>query len=175
MRHVTGRDIHEAYLAVRSEEISTPVSSKKTWEDIDEHDRELYNAVARHISECQIQPFTVPLDEPPVTQQTYMEEVLRTYAGQDTWKDKLTLGALGLAGESGEVIDAIKKWLFAGHDLDALHLLEEVGDVLWYMALICSVFGWTFDDAIKMNIEKLRKRYPNGFESERSVNRQACG
>jgi NTP pyrophosphatase (non-canonical NTP hydrolase) len=117
--------------------------------------------------------FTLPLDEPPVTQRTYMEEVLRTYAGQDTWNDKLTIGALGLAGESGEVNDAIKKWLFAGHGLDAPHLLEEMGDVLWYMALICSAFGWTLDDAIKMNIEKLHKRYPNGFESERSVNRQA--
>jgi NTP pyrophosphatase (non-canonical NTP hydrolase) len=114
---------------------------------------------------------SIPLSEPPLSQQTYMEEVLRTYAGQDTSKDKLTLGALGLAGESGEVVDMVKKWLFQGHELDCLDLLDEMGDVLWYIALMCSAFGWTLDDAIRANVDKLHMRYPDGFTSERSVNR----
>ena len=115
--------------------------------------------------------FTVPLGEPLATKQEYAEEVLRTYAGEDTWKDKLTLGSLGLAGESGEVIDAIKKWLYAGHGIDPLHLLEEIGDVLWYLALMCTAFGWSLDDAIAANIRKLRNRFPDGFDPERSINR----
>lgn len=115
--------------------------------------------------------FTVSLGEPLITKEDYAEEVLRTYVGQDTWKDKLTLGSLGLAGESGEVIDVVKKWLYAGHGIDPLHLLEEMGDVLWYLALMCSAFGWTLDDAIRVNVDKLHKRFPDGFSAERSVNR----
>jgi len=115
--------------------------------------------------------FTIPLPGPLVTRQEYMEEVLRTYAGTGTQVDKLTLGALGLAGESGEVVDRVKKMLYQGHRLDALGLLEELGDVLWYIALMCNALGWTLDDALDLNVTKLRKRYPNGFEVERSVNR----
>jgi len=115
--------------------------------------------------------FTIPLPGPFVTRQEYMEEVLRTYAGTWTQIDKLTLGALGLAGESGEVVDRVKKMLYQGHRLDALGLLEELGDVLWYIALMCNALGWTLDDALDLNVTKLRKRYPNGFESERSINR----
>jgi NTP pyrophosphatase (non-canonical NTP hydrolase) len=102
----------------------------------------------------------------------YTEEVLRTYAGEDTLKDKLTLSALGLAGEAGEVIDLIKKWSFQGHPIDQDDLLSEIGDVLWYITLLCSVYGWTLDDAIAVNIEKLRKRYPGDFEAARSINRE---
>lgn len=104
--------------------------------------------------------------------QDYLAEVLRTYAGKDTDEDKLILSSLGLAGESGEVIDAIKKHLYAGHDLDSDALLKEIGDVLWYLALLCSVFGWTLDDALKANIDKLHRRFPDGFRVERSINRE---
>ena len=69
------------------------------------------------------------------------------------------------------MIDAVKKWLYAGHDIDPLDLLNEIGDVLWYLTLICSAFGWNLDYALEANIKKLRERYPNGFESERSINR----
>src|SRR6266700_4752566 len=88
---------------------------------------------------------TLVKGEHGMTGQDYLAEVLRTYAGEDTQKDKLTLGALGLAGEGGEVIDLIKKWSYAGHDLDTNDLLSELGDVLWYMALMCSAFGWTLE------------------------------
>lgn len=101
----------------------------------------------------------------------YTAEVLRTYAGADTPEEMLTLGSFGLAGESGEVIDVIKKWRFQGHALDRLDLLNELGDVLWYIALICSTFGYTLDDAMQANVEKLYRRYPDGFSSERSKER----
>ena len=113
---------------------------------------------------------TVPLGQ-IVTRQEYVDEVLRTYAGTGTQVDKLTLGALGLAGESGEVVDRVKKMLYQGHRLDAVGLLEELGDVLWYIALMCNALEWTLDDALDLNVRKLRERYPDGFEVERSVNR----
>jgi NTP pyrophosphatase (non-canonical NTP hydrolase) len=101
----------------------------------------------------------------------YQTEILRTYAGSDNPYEKLLLGALGLAGETGEVVDHIKKVQFAGHALDIEHLTEELGDVLWYAGLICSAVGCTLDDVMQMNVTKLRKRYPNGFDPERSINR----
>jgi NTP pyrophosphatase (non-canonical NTP hydrolase) len=113
----------------------------------------------------------IPLSKPLTVKHDYTQEVLRTYAGEDTCKEKLTLGSLGLAGESGEVIDAIKKWMFQGHDIDPLDLLNEIGDVLWYLTLMCSAFGYGLDYAIEANIKKLRKRYPNGFDSRQSINR----
>ena len=111
------------------------------------------------------------LTGPTIRKHDYMQEVLRTYAGNGTQMDKFTRGALGLAGESGEVVDMVKKMLYQGHRLEMLKLLEELGDVLWYIALMCDALEVTLDDAIGLNVRKLHRRYPNGFEVERSVNR----
>jgi NTP pyrophosphatase (non-canonical NTP hydrolase) len=102
----------------------------------------------------------------------YTTEVLRTYAGSDDLREKLCLGALGLGGESGEVIDLIKKALFQGHELDSNRFLDEVGDVLWYLALICDAFGYSLEAAMIRNVYKLRERYPDGFDTRRSINRE---
>jgi NTP pyrophosphatase (non-canonical NTP hydrolase) len=72
-----------------------------------------------------------------VDTETYMDEVLRTYAGSDGMVDQLSLGALGLAGEAGEVVEHVKKFLYWGHVLDASGLVDEIGDVLWYVVLLC--------------------------------------
>jgi NTP pyrophosphatase (non-canonical NTP hydrolase) len=96
---------------------------------------------------------------------------MRTYAGADTVIDKLNLGALGLAGESGEVIDQIKKHLFQGHEINQEKMLDELGDVLWYYMLILKAMGFTLQEVMGCNIEKLRRRYPSGFAVERSVSR----
>src|ERR1700690_1025958 len=101
----------------------------------------------------------------------YLIEVLRTYAGDDTPESKLCLGALGLAGETGEVVDVIKKALFAGHQIDADHMRRELGDVLWYYMLICHVFHFSLEEIMQENVRKLRQRYPHGFESQRSIER----
>jgi len=107
-----------------------------------------------------------------ITEQDYTREVLRTYAGApNSTLDKLTLGALGLAGESGEVIDMIKKRLFQGHEIDQEKLLDELGDVYWYYTLILQAMGYSLQEVMRCSIEKLRRRYPDGFEIERSVNR----
>ncbi len=86
--------------------------------------------------------------------------------------DKQTLGALGLAGEAGEVVDAIKKWSYHGHLLDQKARLVEMGDVLWYLVLIGSVFGWELEQMVEANVAKLHKRYPYGFEVAPSVGRE---
>jgi NTP pyrophosphatase (non-canonical NTP hydrolase) len=73
--------------------------------------------------------------------------------------------ASGLAGEAGEVIDSVKKMVFHEHGIDIIELQKELGDVLWYVAAICSVVGLHLDDVMGLNIAKLNKRYPNGYSS----------
>lgn len=77
----------------------------------------------------------------------------------------------GLAGETGEVNDMIKKWIYHGHLLDEQALKKELGDVCWYLALMCNGFGFELEEIIQMNIEKLKKRYPDGFSEQASINR----
>ena len=86
--------------------------------------------------------------------------------------DRLIDGLMGLNGEAGEAIDIVKKYLFHGHELDKIHLAKELGDVAWYLAVTADVIGYSLEDILKMNIDKLRKRYPEGFDPERSINRK---
>ncbi len=85
--------------------------------------------------------------------------------------DHILNGLMGLNGEAGECIDILKKYFFQGHELDKGKLIDELGDVLWYIAETCEGIGVTMEEVAIRNIEKLKKRYPNGFETERSVKR----
>lgn len=86
--------------------------------------------------------------------------------------DHLFNGMLGLAGEVGECSDLVKKCFFQdGRDIKEA-LLDELGDVMWYLAEAISAMGWDMESVAKHNIDKLRKRYPEGFESERSLHRE---
>ena len=87
-------------------------------------------------------------------------------------KDVLINGVMGLCGESGEAIDIVKKWLAQGHELDKERLAKELGDICWYLAETATALGLSLEDIMAANIEKLRKRYPEGFDTQRSVNRQ---
>lgn len=80
--------------------------------------------------------------------------------------------AMGLSSESGEFADEIRKHIFQGHGLDYTHLAEELGDVAWFLAMAANALGYSLSDIFRMNIEKLIKRYPEGFDPERSVNRE---
>ena len=80
---------------------------------------------------------------------------------------------LGLAGEVGELNDMIKKWVFHEKELDETHLKKELGDVMWYVAMMCQSMGWELDDVLQMNIEKLIARYPEGFDVDRANHREA--
>ena len=87
-------------------------------------------------------------------------------------KDVLINGVMGLCGESGEVIDIVKKHLAQGHELDKEKIIKELGDVAWYMAEIATVLDVELEDVLVQNIEKLKKRYPEGFSTEKSINRE---
>lgn len=79
---------------------------------------------------------------------------------------------LGLSGEVGEFNDMIKKWIFHEKDLDEEHLKKECGDIMWYIAMMCHAFQWDLDEIMQINIDKLKTRYPEGFDVVRSNNRE---
>ena len=88
-------------------------------------------------------------------------------------KDVLINGVMGLCGESGEVIDIVKKWLAQGHELDREKLTKELGDVAWYLAETATALDLNLEDIFQANIDKLKKRYPEGFDAQRSIHRDA--
>ena len=87
-------------------------------------------------------------------------------------KDVLINGVMGLCGESGEAIDIVKKWLAQGHELDKEKLAKELGDIAWYLAETATALDLNLEDIFRANIEKLKKRYPEGFDTERSIHRE---
>ncbi len=102
----------------------------------------------------------------------YQKAAQRTSAKNMSNSMHLLNGALGLAAESGEVADLVKKTYFQGHDLDKAHIAKELGDILWYIAETATAIGYMLDDIAQMNIDKLLARYPDGFDPDRSMNRQ---
>ena len=98
----------------------------------------------------------------------YQKLANRTLYGNE---QVLTNCALGVASETGEVVDLIKKYTFHGPDLDKKALTKELGDVLWYLSQIAEWADIPFENVATQNIEKLEKRYPNGFSKEASQNR----
>ena len=101
----------------------------------------------------------------------YQIKALLTASSLD--KDALVLnGVMGLNGEAGECIDIVKKHLFQGHDLDREKLIDELGDVLWYAAILAESIDTTLDDVMQHNVDKLMRRYPEGFDAGRSIHRE---
>ena len=90
----------------------------------------------------------------------YQEAANRTLYGNE---QVLTNCALGLAGETGQVVDLVKAYTFKGKDLDKEKLVHELGDVLWYLSQIAEWADIPFYEVAQENIETLNKRYPNGF------------
>jgi NTP pyrophosphatase (non-canonical NTP hydrolase) len=106
----------------------------------------------------------------------YQELALRTASAQSTESEQTMLdaAALGLAGESGEIADHVKKILYHGHPLDEAtrdKIAKEIGDILWYCAIGARGIGVSLSEIARLNVEKLRKRYPEGFSTEKSLNR----
>lgn len=87
-------------------------------------------------------------------------------------KEVLINGVMGLCGESGEVIDIVKKHLAQGHELDTERIIKELGDVAWYLAETAYAIGVDLETVLKQNIDKLKKRYPEGFSTNDSINRK---
>ena len=100
----------------------------------------------------------------------YQKLAMRT--ASDKSKQNMVLnGVMGLCGEAGECIDIVKKHMFQGHELDTQKLIDEASDCLWYLAEIASGLDISLEDIANHNVEKLRKRYPDGFNIDKSVNR----
>lgn len=86
-------------------------------------------------------------------------------------RDVLLNSVMGLCGESGEAIDLVKKHLMQGHDFDQKKFAKELGDIAWYLAEAATAIDMDLETILQMNIDKLKKRYPEGFDSEKSKTR----
>ena len=102
----------------------------------------------------------------------YQTKALRTLNPELNHKDILINGVMGLCGESGEAIDIVKKHLAQGHTLDKEKLAKELGDIAWYLAETAYAIGYDLEEIFQMNINKLEKRYPEGFDSNKSIHRE---
>lgn len=105
-----------------------------------------------------------------MTVNDYHRAAMRTAPELDR-QQMLIDAALGLTGEAGEVADLVKKANYQGHILDKDAIMKELGDVAWYIALACQGLGVTMQEVFQMNVDKLKKRYPDGFDAWMSQNR----
>lgn len=102
----------------------------------------------------------------------YQKEAMRTASGMNYEHNGILINAaLGLCGESGEVADIVKKATFQGHEFDKEHIAKELGDVAWYLAVGAQAIGYDLETVFQMNVDKLRKRYPEGFDADKSLHR----
>lgn len=101
----------------------------------------------------------------------YQKLAMTTKNPDLTGRDLLINSVMGLCGESGEVIDLVKKHVSHGHPLNREKIIDELGDVAWYLAECADAIGISLEEVLAHNIEKLKKRYPEGFSIERSINR----
>ena len=106
-----------------------------------------------------------------MTANEYQIAALRTANTDDSLSPygMLTNGVMGLCGESGEAIDIVKKWMAQGHELDKEHLAKELGDIAWYLAEAATALDLPLEDILRANIDKLKKRYPEGFQTDKSL------
>ena len=105
----------------------------------------------------------------------YQEAAMRTANEKQLEYPLILNGVLGLGGDSGECLDIVKKHLFQGHELDTEHIAEELGDVAWYLAVSAYAIGYDLESILQRNVDKLKKRYPDGFDENRSINREGEG
>ena len=99
----------------------------------------------------------------------YQELAMTTLNPELNKKDVLVNSVMGLCGESGEAIDIVKKWLAQGHELDKERLSKELGDIAWYLAEAATALDLSLEQILQANIDKLKKRYPDGFDTQRSI------
>ena len=102
----------------------------------------------------------------------YQKEAMQLLNPEIERKDVLLNAVMGLCGESGECADLMKKHLFHGHPLDREKLMKELGDVAWYLAEAAEGLGVNLSEILQGNLDKLHRRYPQGFSTEKSMQRQ---
>lgn len=116
-----------------------------------------------------------------MTTNEYQRLALRTEADQEKIRQRiyeagpqatrLDNAARGLANDAGELSKAVGRWLEYGQPLDRANVVEEIGDCLWRLAQAAEAIGGTLEEAMRANIAKLRKRYPERYSDELAANR----
>lgn len=107
-----------------------------------------------------------------MTPTEYIEKAYRTNTEQKRIVTSDILhSCFGVVTESGEITDQLKRHMFYGAPLDIINLAEEYGDLLWYIAIFCHWTGYTFEQLMTMNINKLTVRFPDKFDKEKALNR----
>ena len=107
-----------------------------------------------------------------MTANEYQQKAMFFRNSENSKDDALLLGVIGLCGEAGEAIDHIKKVRFHGHSLDRDYMCKELGDIAWYLAETAWALDIPLEEIFVKNLEKLQKRYPQGFSSRRSIDRE---
>jgi NTP pyrophosphatase (non-canonical NTP hydrolase) len=103
-----------------------------------------------------------------VTLDEYQRAAARTMNARLSDDQRLMDAAAGLSEEAGEVLGIVRKHLFMGHPLDRERATRELGDILWCLAAVATCLGVTLDDVASRNVDKLRRRYPEGYSDEAS-------
>ena len=103
----------------------------------------------------------------------YQKLASRTINKALTDTDKEAHALLGLASETGELLGLYQKSMQGHEEFNDEHMLKECGDILWMLAELLTVNGYTLNDVAFMNIVKLKARYPDGFDTEHSLHRGA--
>lgn len=101
----------------------------------------------------------------------YQDLAARTINRKLSFQELIRHALFGLCGEVGEIHSLFQK-RYQGHDFKSDDLRKEIGDCCWMLAELCTAHGWSLDEICAENIEKLRKRYPEGFSAERSIHRE---
>ena len=107
-----------------------------------------------------------------MTLNEYQELAARTINPELTVSQQVRHALFGIASETGELLGLYQKSM-QGHEFNDEHMLKECGDILWMLAELLTTKGYTLDDVARMNIDKLKARYPDGFDAEHSIHRGA--
>lgn len=105
-----------------------------------------------------------------MTGNEYQELAARTINNNLTPDGKAKHALHGMVGEIGELHSIYQKY-YQGHEVSEEHAKKELGDLLWFIAEYCTANNWKLEEVMELNIEKLRARYPEGFEAEKSLHR----
>lgn len=101
----------------------------------------------------------------------YQRASARTINTDLGYQEQLANAGLGISDEAGDVAGLVKKMLYQGHPANPIKIANEMGDVLWYLALLATTMGFSLGDVAEANVKKLEQRYPKGFSAADSINR----
>lgn len=104
--------------------------------------------------------------------QAFVKSVTNPEVLKGSHAERCVIAALGLCGESGKVADHVKKHVAQGHPFKLASIVEELGDIMFYIADMCNANNIPMDDVMDINVAKLQRRYPNGFTTKRSIYRE---